>query len=64
MSSQMKILHTCQELEKLNVKVALKNTSHNNIFFFSQYSSAFLACHYFKLLDFDPSLKSVAYAEN
>lgn len=63
MSSQMEILHTCQELEKLNIKVALKNTCHN-IFFFRQYSSAFLSCHYFKLLDFDPSLKSVAYAEN
>lgn len=60
----MEILHTCQEHEKLNIKVALKNTCHNNIFFFGQYSSAFIACHDFKLLDFDPSLKSVAYAEN
>lgn len=63
-SSQVEILHMCQELEKLNIKVALKNTCHNNISFFRQYSNAFLSCHCFKLLDFDPSLKSVAYAEN
>lgn len=64
MSSQIENLHMSWELEKLHVNVAPRNTCHNSIFFSSQYSRAFLACHYFRLLDFDPPLKSVAYAEN